>query len=92
MRLEQLLKPLDSYELKPAISDFEVKGVTCDSKQVTDGFIFVAIKGNRVDGHKFIDEAINKGAKAVVVQSQDASHPSIGSTSLTTSSLGAGKA
>lgn len=50
------------------ISGSQIKGITSDSKQVRKGFVFVAIKGNRQDGNRFINEAIAKGASVVVVQ------------------------
>ena len=53
MNIKQFIKP--------------IKGISCNSKNVSDGFIFVAIKGNRQDGNKFIREAIDRGAKAVIV-------------------------
>ncbi|MDD5155153.1 MAG: UDP-N-acetylmuramoyl-L-alanyl-D-glutamate--2,6-diaminopimelate ligase, partial [Candidatus Omnitrophica bacterium] len=45
-----------------------VKGINCDSRRVAGDFIFVAIKGNKEDGHRFIKEAINKGARVIVTQ------------------------
>ncbi|QNO16301.1 UDP-N-acetylmuramoyl-L-alanyl-D-glutamate--2,6-diaminopimelate ligase [Alkalicella caledoniensis] len=45
----------------------EVTSVTVDSREVLDGSLFVALSGANVDGHIFIEEAINKGATAVVV-------------------------
>ena len=50
------------------IADLEIKGITCNSKDVKHGFVFVAIKGNRQDGSYFIKEAIANGASVVVVQ------------------------
>lgn len=49
--------------------DFQVKGISSNSKDVLRDYVFVAIKGNRQDGNKFIGEAIKRGAKAVVIQS-----------------------
>lgn len=43
-----------------------IKGITDDSRKVRKGYLFVAVKGLRHDGHDFIDEAIKAGAKAVV--------------------------
>ena len=45
-----------------------VAGVACHSKQVRPGDLFIAIEGEVVDGHAFIDEAIARGASAVVAQ------------------------
>ena len=42
--------------------------VTDDSRAVTGGSLFVAVKGERVDGHEFVDRAIKAGAVAVVAQ------------------------
>ena len=52
------------------LEDFEVSGISCNSKNILPNFVFVAIKGTKEDGHKFIQEAIVKGAKAVVVECQ----------------------
>ena len=43
-------------------------GIAFDSSKVKKNNIFFAIKGNRVDGNKFIDKAIEKGAKVVVTE------------------------
>ena len=45
----------------------EISGVSIDSRTIKKGEIFFALKGERFDGHDFLDEAIEKGAKAVVV-------------------------
>ena len=47
-------------------SDVIIKGVTCDSRKVEPGYIFVAIKGEINRGEDFIDEAIRKGASVIV--------------------------
>lgn len=44
----------------------EIQGAVIDSRQVEDGFLFVAIKGEKVDGHKFIPDVFAKGAAAVL--------------------------
>ena len=44
-----------------------VNGVSIDSRQIKKGNLFIAIRGQRLDGHKFLDEVIKKGAKAVIV-------------------------
>ncbi len=45
----------------------EITGVTECSHEVKDGMIFVAIKGEKTDGHSYICDAIGRGAVAVVV-------------------------
>ncbi|MCM8796968.1 MAG: UDP-N-acetylmuramoyl-L-alanyl-D-glutamate--2,6-diaminopimelate ligase [Candidatus Omnitrophica bacterium] len=49
-------------------NDFEVKGITCNSDCVREGFIFVAIKGNLLDGSRFLPQAVAKGASAVLLE------------------------
>jgi UDP-N-acetylmuramoyl-L-alanyl-D-glutamate--2,6-diaminopimelate ligase len=50
------------------IADLEIKGITANSKEIKQGFLFVAIKGNRQDGNRFIQEAIDRGAGIIVVE------------------------
>ena len=45
----------------------ELAGVTTDSRTVGPGELFVALTGERFDGHDFVESAIEKGAAAVVV-------------------------
>jgi len=46
----------------------EITGVTFDSREVTSGSLFVALKGTSSDGHKFIQSAILSGASAIVCE------------------------
>lgn len=43
-----------------------ISGITQDSRQVEPGTLFVAVKGESFDGHRFIPDAIQRGASAVV--------------------------
>ena len=52
-----------------------VHAITDDSRAVTGGSMFVAVKGERVDGHGFVEQAIKAGAVAVVAQAPVASGP-----------------
>lgn len=47
-----------------------VNGIAYDSRQVEPGFVFVAIEGFKTDGHRFIEDAVSRGAAAVVVEKQ----------------------
>ncbi|MEE0920298.1 MAG: UDP-N-acetylmuramoyl-tripeptide--D-alanyl-D-alanine ligase [Lachnospiraceae bacterium] len=44
------------------------KGVVLDSRKVEEGYIFVATRGERVDGHSFIDSVFEKGAMGVICE------------------------
>ena len=50
-----------------ASGDFQVAGVEIDSRDVISGDLFFALKGEAMDGHKFVEMAFAKGAAAVVV-------------------------
>ena len=64
-RFDELLKRVQTVATHgPA--DIEIAGLTCDSRTAERGFCFFAIAGTGVDGHDFIDSAIDKGATAVV--------------------------
>lgn len=54
-------------ELYDCNYDVEITGISVNSKDVKKGDIFVCIKGQKVDRHDFIDEAICNGAVALVV-------------------------
>ncbi|NLJ78241.1 MAG: UDP-N-acetylmuramoyl-L-alanyl-D-glutamate--2,6-diaminopimelate ligase [Tissierellia bacterium] len=47
--------------------DIEITGIENDSRKVSRGNMFIAIKGFTVDGHDYIDSAIDKGAICIVV-------------------------
>ncbi|MGM0471717.1 MAG: Mur ligase family protein [Bacillota bacterium] len=47
-----------------------ISGVACDSRQVKPGDAFVAIKGFADDGNRYIDQAINRGAKVIYTEEE----------------------
>ena len=46
----------------------DITSVVIDNREVTKGSLFIAIKGDRLDGHTFVKAAIDAGAAAVMVQ------------------------
>lgn len=74
MLLGEVLKGI-RFRTKSDISAMEIKSLACDSRMVKDGDLFIAVKGYDVDGYKFIPDAIQKGAKAVLAD-RDFSAPS----------------
>lgn len=48
--------------------DREVTSITTDSRQAEAGCLFVAVKGERVDGHRFISQVFEKGALCVICE------------------------
>lgn len=59
-----------------ASETFAVSGVTFDSREVDAGFLFIAMKGEATDGHKFLDSAIDRGAAGLLV-SEATPHPHV---------------
>jgi UDP-N-acetylmuramoyl-L-alanyl-D-glutamate--2,6-diaminopimelate ligase len=66
MRLDELLEGIETLDLGNVYPDMEVSAVTNDNRKVTPGSIFVAIKGEKSDGHDYIESALSAGATAVV--------------------------
>ncbi len=66
MLLSELIKNIDGKIFN--LRDTAVTSLECDTRKLRKGAVFVAIKGEKFDGHKFIDEAKDRGAVAVVTQ------------------------
>ena len=73
MTLENLFEGI-KYKLIKGSMDNLVYDIAYNSKNVKDGDMFVAILGNREDGHSYIDEAIKNGARVILI-SQDIDVP-----------------
>ena len=69
MKLIELLRKCD-YITESGSLDIEIKDVIYDSRKVVPGCAFVALKGYNVDGHKFIPDAVERGAKALIVEDE----------------------
>jgi UDP-N-acetylmuramoyl-L-alanyl-D-glutamate--2,6-diaminopimelate ligase len=65
-------------QLDPALRNIEIRGLSADSRSVEPGFLFAAIPGGRADGRHFIDDAIDRGAVAVLAPPGTESGPSCG--------------
>ncbi|MFN4227230.1 MAG: UDP-N-acetylmuramoyl-L-alanyl-D-glutamate--2,6-diaminopimelate ligase [Candidatus Ratteibacteria bacterium] len=66
MKLKELIKDIKKKKVFN-INNFEVKGIAYDSRKIQENYIFVAIKGTKQDGHNFVNDAIERGAKCIVV-------------------------
>ncbi|MGQ9569373.1 MAG: UDP-N-acetylmuramoyl-L-alanyl-D-glutamate--2,6-diaminopimelate ligase [Thermodesulfovibrionales bacterium] len=66
MRLGDLLKGIQEFGLLSNDLDIDISGIAYDSRKVNRGDLFVAIKGEKHDGHDFIKEAISKGASVII--------------------------
>ena len=56
------------YYMCEDLAQETAKGIVIDSRQIEHGYIFVATKGERVDGHRFIPDVFAKGAMAVICE------------------------
>ena len=55
----------------------DITAVCNDSRKVTDGSLFIAVKGFASDGHSFIATAVSNGARAIVYQDSEAARKQI---------------
>lgn len=53
-----------------SLADREVEAIVTDSRQVKEGYLFAAIKGERVDGHRFIPAVLEQGALCVLTEQE----------------------
>ena len=67
MNLKNILAGLKGLKAKGDLEK-EIVGIESNSKNIKPGYLFVAIKGFNVDGHTFIESAIEKGATAIAVE------------------------
>lgn len=67
LSLESLLPLLSNAHISQGnTTSIEIHRVTSDSREVTDGSLFVAIQGGTSDGHRYIPAALEKGAVAII--------------------------
>ncbi|MDP2928706.1 MAG: Mur ligase family protein, partial [Candidatus Omnitrophota bacterium] len=65
IKLKNILNGIQ-YKAHKNISGVTVKRVTNDSRKVERGDLFLALSGYSVDGYKFIDEAVKRGARVII--------------------------
>ena len=67
MELRDLIGALEAPMLMGA-DNVDITNIQSDSRRVTKGSLFVAVRGTAVDGHAYMDSAIEKGAVAIVCE------------------------
>ena len=67
MQLQKLLEAI-TIEGTQGELNREISGIQIDSRQITAGQVFVAVRGSQNDGHKYIEKAIELGATAIVCE------------------------
>jgi UDP-N-acetylmuramoyl-L-alanyl-D-glutamate--2,6-diaminopimelate ligase len=66
LNLTELIGPATASPTAAQLDDREIAGITADSRQVRQGFLFAALRGTQSDGRTFAGEAAKKGAVAIL--------------------------
>ncbi len=67
MRLDELLNgEADALVAAKKSAEIEIGGLTADSRQVREGYLFAALPGSKADGARFIGDALARGASAIL--------------------------
>ena len=64
--IKEIISPLKG-ELISGTGDLIIGGLSTDSREIKAGDLFVALKGERYDGHDFLRQAVDKGASGIVI-------------------------
>jgi len=64
-QIESMIRICNNIE---SFADVEINGVTIDSRKIKKGHLFVPLKGEHVDGHRYVEAAIKEGAAAALWQ------------------------
>lgn len=67
MKLSEVLKGIEEIEVRGDLK-IDVPSIAYDSRKVENGGMFVAIVGFKMDGHNYIESAIQSGAKIIAMQ------------------------
>ena len=71
MKLKKIIDSLNGIIKVEGRTSLEITGIACDSKAVKQGYLFAALKGSKVNGADFIDDAIARGAYAIVLDADN---------------------
>ena len=74
MKLNELLQTVKPLAVEGPV-DRDITGITYDSRRVMPGNLFVAMRGENTDGHRYVEAAIDRGAAAVVLEREGGLNP-----------------
>jgi UDP-N-acetylmuramoyl-tripeptide--D-alanyl-D-alanine ligase len=77
VRERALSSVADAVDGRLSGPDVKVSGVAVDSREVRHGDLFVALRGERVDGHDFLDQAFDSGAAGALVEWDSRGGPAV---------------
>ena len=66
--IRQLREMIKAENGLTPFEDIEINGVVIDSRQVKKNNLFIPLKGEKVDGHQFVEDSIKNGAAAALWQ------------------------
>ncbi len=66
----ELAKLMEGVEIERMTGETRrgVEGIAYHSQQVRKGFLFAAIRGLKMDGHRFIEDALQRGAETILLE------------------------
>ena len=67
MKLADILKDVQPLQVEGSL-DRDITGIAYDSRRVMPGNLFVAVRGARTDGHRYVEMAIDRGAAAILLE------------------------
>jgi UDP-N-acetylmuramoyl-tripeptide--D-alanyl-D-alanine ligase len=67
LRIDEIAR-ITGGEVQGDVVDKMVNGISTDTRTITKGALFIALKGKNFDGHNFVKEAFRKGAVAVITE------------------------
>ncbi len=71
MELTEILNSVKAIQVAGEVQRKDISGIFYDSRKVIKNSLFAAIKGYNTDGHRYILDAINKGAIAIVLEKNE---------------------
>ena len=67
MILQEIISRISPVEII-GTADINVTGVNIDSRSIEKGHLFIAMRGTQMDGHRFISNAVEAGAVAILCE------------------------
>ena len=74
MKLAEIVETVRPLAVEGPV-DRDITGITYDSRRVMPGNLFVAVRGERTDGHRYVEAAIDRGASAVMLEQDSGLSP-----------------
>lgn len=71
MNLKEIIKGIAVMTVSGK-TDIEISGISYDSRKALPGHLFVAVRGEKLNGHDYINDALGKGAIAIVSENSEA--------------------